>query len=123
MSADVLGKVASIGPVFFTVIGRRWLLHNPCAGLPSSIAVRVNVVDINHHVLCIRSADGLRALAKGISRSRVLFWPADHDEAIAEQEFGVQNAAILSLDPQTDLEPERFAEPVDRFAGVFVPDA
>src|SRR6187401_3077549 len=80
-------------------------------------AVRLRVVDVDHQVLCV-----LRAYLGRRRHERELFrlGAAHHDQAVAEAELGVLDAAALALHLQAQLEAERLAQPVDRTAGILI---
>ena len=82
------------------------------------LAVRVHVVDVHHHVLGVAAADRLRT-AKTPALLDAHLLVADHHHTVAEHELGVLDPTAL-LDLESDLEPERVAQPVDRLGGVLV---
>src|SRR6267143_1109325 len=80
VALGVLGLVAPIGPVLLAVVGRLRLHDDLRAGLPRPPAVRLHVVDVDHHVLGIPSADRPRAPAEGPVGAIVPLRAGDHDQ-------------------------------------------
>src|SRR5262249_45305253 len=81
-------------------------------------AVRFDVIDIDHHVLRVRSAHLARAPHVGELLGPVR--RADHDEPPSERELRVLDPAAFPLDLEANLEAEGAAEPVDRLRGVVI---
>ena len=57
VTLDVRAFVAPIGPVFLAVLGGGRLGDDGGAGLSRALAVRLHVVDVDHHVLGVAAAD------------------------------------------------------------------
>src|SRR2546428_9773196 len=120
MAVGVLRYVAPIGPVVRSVICRLRLRNDLRDGLPRPPAVRLDIIDVDHHVLGIRAAERPGTAAEGPFGAGLPLRAGDQDNSFAEHELGMHDAAIVIFDLETNFEPERVAEPVDRLGGVFV---
>src|SRR5437762_10929366 len=120
MSFEVLALVAPVGPVVLAVVGGLRFGHDPGTGGARLGAVRLDVVDVHHHVLGVDPS--CRAGGAAIWGLLLLFGLGHHDQAVAVDELGVFDAAALTLHLEADLEAECAAEPVDRFRRVAIVD-
>ncbi len=115
--------VGTIGPVVVAVVVGRGFVCDRRARGARVFAVRVGVVDEEAERLGHCAVDRLWAAAWH-RRSTLAFRvrAADHDQAIPERQFGVHDLACVAFDLEHDLEPERFADPIDRGRWVVVED-
>src|SRR2546422_3166302 len=104
MAVEILGFIAPITPIIRSMVGSCRFRNDLCAGFPRSFEVRLHVVDVDHHTLSVCSANRPWTLSK------IPLFAADHNDAFAEHQFGMRDAAIVGFDLQTDFKPECVAE-------------
>jgi hypothetical protein len=111
--------VAAVGPVVLAIVMDRRLVDDARPGPARPLAVRIDVVDVQHESLRVGVVHRLRAQHVDLP-ARVAPFAADHQQRLAEGELAVHHLAGIALDLELQLEAEGITQPVDHAVRILV---